>query len=71
MASNHPRINVRIDLIEEQRFKLLKSHGYSAREVLALALNTKDGEKTITVVSKTNGEPVQFPRNILCIRKKN
>jgi hypothetical protein len=69
MASNHPRINVRINLIEEKKFKLLKYHGYSAREVLALALNTNDGEKTITVVSKTNGEPIQFPKNILCIRK--
>lgn len=69
MASNHPRINVRINLIEEKNFKRLKDHGYSAREVLALALNTNDCEKTITVVSKTNGEPIQFPRNILCKRK--
>ena len=70
MASNeHPRINVRINHAEDKRFKLLKDHGYSAREVLELALNTKGCESIITVVSKTNGEPIQFPRSILCIRK--
>lgn len=69
MAANHPRINVRIRPPEDEKFKLLKEHGYSAREVLELALNTNSCEKTITVVSKKNGEPIQFPRSILCIRK--
>lgn len=69
MASNHPRINVRINHSEEKKFKHLKDHGYSAREVLELALNTNGCEKIITVVSKTNGEPIQFPRSILCMRK--
>lgn len=70
MASdNRPRINVRINYAEEKNFKLLKDHGYSAREVLELALNTKGCENIITIPSKINGEPIQFPRNILSIRR--
>jgi hypothetical protein len=67
--TEYPRINIRINQSELKKFKLLKDHGFSAREVLVLALNNPC-EDVITVTSKINGLPIQFPRNILSQRKK-
>jgi hypothetical protein len=70
MASqNHPRINIRLSPAERNKFDVLSTHGFSAREVLEI-IAAKVSEYPITVVSKTNGAPIEIPRNILCQKKK-
>lgn len=66
-VDNYPRINIRITPAAEKRFKTLKAHGYTAMEVLCIALESCS--KIITVRSKKNEELIQFPRNILTKRK--
>jgi hypothetical protein len=69
MAAKHPIMYVRISESEQKKFKDLRKHGFSAREILEIIAG-KCPDFPITVISKTNGASIEIPRNILCQKKR-
>jgi group I intron endonuclease len=67
LSEIYPRIDLRVSHYEYRKFKKLKDHGYSAREVLEITL---ESELPITLHSKTTGEPIHINEPILSLRKK-
>jgi hypothetical protein len=70
MASDkYCRIYLRVSPAELERFKILSENGYSARETLEI-ISQKCTAYPITVFSKTTGEPILIPPNILSKKRR-
>lgn len=69
MQKTDCRIYMRVTPSEFKKFKTLQEHGYTTREVFEF-MEEKISEPTITFLSKKNGEPLQFSKNILSKRSK-
>lgn len=65
------QLTISVSLYEFNRFKELKTHGFSAREVLELSncLCDKCRGGSVIVYDKNTSEQVEIPKGILSKRK--